>query len=170
MRSKVLLLVAAVITIAVLAWPAVGAPSLTNFTDQVWIRAAGATAVPALQVNQLGAGKIVEFLDGGTPVFSVNNGGAITGGRVLAYPTAGIQINCKTNTITDTASYTATVTAISTPIFATCTLNAITGDAEKCAAIVGSGNVTITVRNSAATPAANTTGAAVTWCTGGTPQ
>lgn len=151
--------------------PAQSRPPLgvTNF-DSIHLRDTGPTAQPVLRVDQLGTGKVVEFMDGGTPVYSINDGGAVNG-KVLAYPTPNTAINCKTNTITDTASYTATVTAISTPQFALCTMGAITGDAEKCAALVGAnGSITVTVRNSNATPAANAVGAVVYWCAGGTPQ
>jgi hypothetical protein len=152
------------------ALPAQSRPPLgvTNF-DSIHLRDTGPTAQPVLRADQRGTGKIVEFMDAGTAVWSINDGGGVNG-KVLAYPTPNTVINCKTNTITDTASYTATVTAISTPQFALCTMNTITGDAEKCAAAVGGGAVTVTVRNSAATPAANAAGAVVYWCAGGTPQ
>lgn len=64
--------------------PANARPSLgiTNF-DSVHLRDTGPTAQPVLKVDQLGAGKIVEFLDGGTPVFSINNGGGIVASSIL---------------------------------------------------------------------------------------
>lgn len=151
--------------------PAQSRPKLgvTNF-DSVHLRDTGPTAQPVLRADQLGTGKVVEFMDSGTPVWSINDGGAVNG-KVVSYPTPNTAINCKTNTITDTATYTATVTAISTPRFALCTMSTITGDAEKCAALVGTdGGITVTVRNSNATPAANAVGAVVYWCAGGTPQ
>jgi hypothetical protein len=83
MKFKISLLVIAALVIALLAWPAVGAPSLTNFTDHVHVLTTGGTATPALRVNQVGAGKIVEFSDGGTPVFSINNGGGIVASSIL---------------------------------------------------------------------------------------
>lgn len=169
--SLPLILVAMVVFLIILtAIPAQSRPPLgvTNF-DSIHLRDTGPTAQPVLKVDQLGAGKVVEFMDGGTPVWSINNGGAVNG-KVLAYPTPNTQINCKTNTITDTATYTATVTAISTPQFALCTMSTITGDANNCAAIASQGLITVTVRNTAATPAANAVGAAVYWCAGGTPQ
>lgn len=127
-----------------------------------------ATATPGLVIDCAGVSNCLEVRDAATPVFTVGQNGAING-KVMAYPTPNVQINCRTDTITDTATYTSSVTAISTPTFATCAMNSITGDAIHCAAIVGSGAVTVTVRNSAATPAANAAGAAVTWCAGGTP-
>lgn len=126
------------------------------------------TAVPALKVNQNGAGKIVEFLDGGTPVFSVNNGGAARG-YVNAAATPNKLENCWSSTITGTASYTSNITAIATPEFAWCNLSSPSADANVCGAAVGSGIVTITVRNSAATPVANSAGATVYSCAKGTP-
>lgn len=99
--------------------------------------------------------------------------GAVTLGTVTApvvgYATTGKRLFCATNTITDTATYTVSASAIATPVSAWCSMNAITGDAEKCAALQATGAVTVTVRNAAATPVANGTGAAVTWCVLGTP-
>lgn len=67
-------------------------------------------------------------------------------------------------TITDTVAYTSTVTAITTPAWSSCTLDTITGDAASCASSVGTpGAVSLVVRNSAATPAANAAGAIVNW-------
>lgn len=175
---------------------------VSNF-DSIHLRDTGPTAQPVLRVDQLGAGKIVEFMDGGTPVFSINNGGGIVAssiltqgavitnlvvsaptavgtatpaavidnagvsvlldvrdsatpvftigqggavtGKVLAYPTPGTGMRCGTSTITDTVSYTATVTAITTPVWANCSLQEISGDAAAC-------------------------GAVTNWCVGGTPQ
>lgn len=99
--------------------------------------------------------------------------GAVTLGTVTApvvgYATTGKRQFCATNTITDTATYTISTSAIATPIAAWCSMNAVTGDAEKCAALQATGAVTVTVRNAAATPVANGTGASVTWCVLGTP-
>ena len=228
MKSKLMILLAAFLVLALTAPFAIGAPNLTNFSDHVHILTTGGTATPALRVNQNGAGKIVEFSDGGTPVFSINNGGGIVAssiltqgavitnlvvsaptavgtatpaavinnagvsnllevrdsstpvftigqagavsGLVLQYATAGQRVFCATNTITETASYTSSTTAIATPVYPWCSMNAITGDAYNCAAIHGTGIVTVTVFNNAATPAANAAGAAVTWCVIGTPQ
>lgn len=108
------------------------------------------------------AGSVLDVQSGATVVWD--------GSQFLKHNVTGRTQFCATNTITDTASYTATVTAISTPVYTWCSMNAITGDANNCAAIHGVGNITVTVRNAAATPAANATGAAVTWCVLGTPQ
>lgn len=83
MKTKFLLLIIAALVVALAAWPAAGMPSLTNFTDHVHILTTGGTATPALRVNQLGAGKLLEILDGGTPVFSINNGGGIVASTIL---------------------------------------------------------------------------------------
>jgi hypothetical protein len=88
---------------------------------------------------------------------------------VVGYATTGKRLFCATNTITDTASYTVSTSAIATPQFTWCSMGAITGDAEKCAASQATGSVTVIVRNAASTPVANSTGAAVTWCVVGVP-
>lgn len=66
--------------VAVIAYPldATGRPPLgiTNF-DSVHLSDTGGTAVPVLKVNQKGTGKVVEFLDSGTPVWSLNDGGGL---------------------------------------------------------------------------------------------
>lgn len=100
--------------------------------------------------------------------------GAVTLGTVTApvvgYATTGKRQFCATNTITDTATYTSLTTAVTTPLFAWCSLGAITADANDCGAEFGqTSNVTVTIKNSAVTPAANAAGAAVTWCVLGTP-
>lgn len=160
---------AALVGLLLYTSPAQSRPPLgvTNF-DSIHLRDTGPTAQPVLRVDQRGLGKIVEFMDSGTPVYSINNGGGVSG-QVLAFPTPGLKANCKTNTITDTVTYTSTVTAVSTPVYVWCSMGAITGDAEKCAASQASGGVTVIVRNSNATPAANAVGASVTWCVVGTP-
>lgn len=90
-----------------------------------------------------------------TPAFRV----VATSGAMYRNGIACIE---KSATITDSASYTATAIApVNTPTWASCTLNSITGDSARCAATTGSGIVTITVKNSAATPAANSSGAAL---------
>jgi hypothetical protein len=154
---------------------------VTNLNGVHLSQSSFGTATPQLLIQNQGSGRSFEIRDtGGTPEAYVNADGSMTinaltvtsisGGSVLGYPTPGIRLNCKSNTITDTASYTATVTAISTPQFALCTLSDVTGDANTCGAAVGSGIVTITVKNAAATPAANSAGATVHWCAGGTPN
>ena len=227
MKSKIIILLIALFVLTLTAPFAIGAPSLTNFTDHVHILTTGGTATPGLMVNQRGTGKIFELKDNGTPVFAVNDGGGIIAssiltqgavitnlvvsaptavgtatpaavinnagvsnllevrdsstpvftvgqagavtGLVLQYATSGQRQFCATNTITDTASYTSSTTAVATPVFTWCTLADITGDANNCAATHGVGIITVTIKNSAATPAANAAGASVTWCVVGTP-
>lgn len=144
--------------------PVSGSPEfagVTNF-DSVWLLDTGGTAQPVLKVNQRGAGMVIEALDNGTRVWGINGAGKVLEGGV----------NCvkRSTTVTDTAQYTSTVTALSTPTWASCSMSTITGDANNCAIAVGTpGVVSIIVRNSAATPAANTTPAAVNWEACGTP-
>lgn len=128
-----------------------------------------ATATPALYVNNAGAHNALVIAKNATPNFTVGNGGVVTG-LVLQYASSGQRVFCATNTITDTASYTTSTHAVTTPTFALCTLGAVTADANGCGAAFGqTSNVTVTIKNSAVTPAANAAGAAVTWCVLGTP-
>ena len=89
MKSKILILITALLFLAILAPFAIGAPSLTNFVDHVHINTLSGTATPALMVNQNGPGKLFEVKDGGTPVFSINNGGGIVASQLL---TQGVTI------------------------------------------------------------------------------
>lgn len=127
-----------------------------------------ATATPGLLLNNSGAGKALEIQDAGTPIWSVLDGGAVRGYVVSAATPEKLE-NCWSSTITGTGSYTSLTTAISTPEFAWCNISGISADALNCGAAVGQGIVTITVRNSAATPAANAAGATVFSCAKGTP-
>lgn len=70
------------VTLAILLAAFAPVLGVTNF-NSVSISDAGPTAQPALKVNQNGAGKVVEFLDGGTPVFSINNGGGIVASTIM---------------------------------------------------------------------------------------
>lgn len=77
--SVIIVTLAAFVFLILLTSPAQSRPPLgvTNF-DSIHLRDTGGTAQPVLRVDQLGAGKVAEFLDGGTPVFSINDGGGIT--------------------------------------------------------------------------------------------
>jgi hypothetical protein len=55
----------------------VEAMGVTNL-DQLHLSGSSGTATPAFRVNQTGAGRIAEFLDGGTAVWSVDDGGGVT--------------------------------------------------------------------------------------------
>lgn len=112
-----------------------------------------------------GSGCEYEFQSGS--VLDVQAGATVSG--VLAYPTPQTSMRCGTSTITDTVTYTSTVTAITTPTWGQATLRGISGDAARVAINVATpGSAIITVRNSNATPAANSSGAVVNWCVGGT--
>lgn len=65
---------------------------------------AGGTATPVLRANQTGTGKVVEFLDGGTPVWSLNDGGAIeqTGGLDLNGQELTLDADADTSITADT--------------------------------------------------------------------
>lgn len=125
------------------------------------------TAQPAFQVDSSGGlSNLLEVRDSATPVFTVSDGGNVTG-KVLRYATAGTQIVCGTQTITDTADVSHGLT---TPAYGMCSLNqTLTGDAYACNATVAGATVTVKVLNNAATPAANAAGASVNWCVVGTP-
>lgn len=74
--------IAVLLSLGTLVWqPAPPQPSgdveslgVTNL-DSLHLSDTGGTATPVLRVNQDGAGKIAEFLDGGTVVASINDGG-----------------------------------------------------------------------------------------------
>lgn len=125
------------------------------------------TAVPAFRVDSAGLSNIFEVRDAATPVFSVLNGGNVTG-KVLRYATAGTQIVCGSQTITDTAT---AVHGLTTPVYVMCNIATASpvGDSTSCFGSISSSTVTVKVRNSALTPAANAAGIAVQWCVIGTP-
>lgn len=142
-----------------------GGQTINNWA-KVAAPTAVATATPAMVVDSLGVSTILEVRDAATPVFTVNNGGTVTG-QVLRYSTAGSQLVCGTDTITETADVTHGLT---TPAFAVCSLaQDPTGDAQSCSTSISGSTVTIKVWQSAATPAANTAGADVNWCVVGAP-
>lgn len=160
---KLSLLILALFILALIAFPVSGSPEFdVSNLDSLWLADTGGTAQPVLRVNQRGAGMVMEALDNGTRVWGINGAGKVLEGGV----------NCvkRSTTVTDTAQYTSTVTALSTPTWASCSMSTITGDANNCAIAVGTpGVVSIIVRNSNATPAANAVGAAVNWEACGTP-
>lgn len=105
-----------------------------------------------------------------TPYLVINptTGAKINGAVIGATP--GIVCNRGSATFTNTVSYTSTVTALTTPTWSGCAMQAITGDAFGCSAAAGSGIITLTIRNNAATPVTNATLAAVSWEACGTGQ
>jgi hypothetical protein len=154
---------------------------VTNFTGVQAKATALGTATPLAEFwRQSNTGDTLLIRDArGTPRIRVApTSGAMTVDNltlstvvapVVGYPTPGIICNRNTQTITDTATFTSTVTAITTPSSVMCSMNAITGDAANCRAVVGTpGSVIVSVVNTALTPAANATGAGVTFETCGT--
>jgi hypothetical protein len=163
MKQKLAILMVVLAAMLYAAWPTI-AQNVACYREQ-----GGAKNVAASGCEfEFQSGSTLDIQAGATAVIP----GSILGqSGVVRYPTPGVGINCKQSTVTDTVTYTATVTAISTPQFGACTLESVTGDAAHCGLEVGStGSVTITVRNAAATPAANAAGAVVNFCVGGTPQ
>lgn len=96
MKTKILILLIVLLVALLAAWPTVSAPSLTNFTDHVHIRAVGGTATPALLVDQRGSGVVAEFQDSGTPTARLLNGGGL---RVLG---GAFILNQQSETVTAT--------------------------------------------------------------------
>lgn len=72
MKKLTILAVAALVLFVIAA----GYASVTNF-GAIHIRDANPTGVPALKVNQQGAGVIFQADDGGTPVARIPNGGGV---------------------------------------------------------------------------------------------
>ena len=169
-KFKILLLVASLAILLIAA-----APVLQNYTPFANIRVRGESQLTTVNIS--GATDIngATTLDGAVDVNgAITLDGPTTLGTVTApvvgYATTGKRQFCSTTTITDTATYTSLTTAVTTPLFSWCTLSAVTADANGCGATFGhTSNVTVTIKNSAVTPAANAAGAAVTWCVLGTP-
>jgi hypothetical protein len=140
-----------------------------TFDDAVAIVAptANATADTALYVNNLSVAQPFVVAQAGTPVFSVGSTGAVSG-KALSYDTTGSKIVCGSQTITDTAT---AVHGLTTPVYAWCNLPLTSpdGDAVACFSSISSSTVTVKVRDSALTPAANSAGVVVQWCVLGTP-
>jgi hypothetical protein len=125
-----------------------------------------ATGVPGLTVNGQGVSNPFEVRVDATPRFYVEDDGDVYG-EVVKYASSGVQLVCGSQTITDTANVSHGLT---TPSYAVCSLAATqTGDATTCSAAISGSTVTVKVRNSALTPAANSSGIAVGWCVIGTP-
>lgn len=170
MKNKLALIVGLVVIVilALVLWTATGSPQ-ANAQSQAkcYVQSGAAKAVAASGCEyEFQSGSILDIQAGATAVIPAS---VLGQSGVLQYATPGKMLNCTTSTITDTLTLTSSVTAITTPQWATCAMNTITGDAEKCAAAVGTpGSILVIVRNSNATPAANAAGAAVTVCTGGT--
>jgi len=126
----------------------------------------GGTATPVLSVNQTGAGKVVEFSDGGTPVFGIRDGGGFEG--VMKYATPAQQIVCGTSSITGTGTASHGLT---TPAYCMATQNsdfAADGGFVTCA--ISGTTVTLKQWKVNATPTAGSaTAQSINWCVIGTP-
>lgn len=136
--------------------------------DGLMVEGTFGTATPQILVKPTGGNVALEVQNAnGTPVYQVSSAGDVAG-NVLKYATPSTQIVCSTQTITDTANVSHGLTTAS---YALCSLNqTITGDSAACnATVTGGVTVTVKVRNSAATPAANSAGASINWCVIGTP-
>lgn len=132
---------------------------------------AATTATPAALIDSLAAGtNLLEIRDAATPVFTIRNGGAVSG-LVLQYGTAGQRLYCNvTSAFTTSVAITSSTSAIATPVAALCSLAAdATGDAYNCTAANATGTITLKVWGNQATPVANTTPVAVNYCILGTP-
>lgn len=161
LNAKMFLILTAVVVL-VAAAPAFDVSNM----DGLHLQGSFGTATPSLLVDQQGTGKILELRDNATPVFSVNDGGAVSG-MVLSYSTTGKELVCGTGSISTGTSISH---GLSTPEAVICSLNeAITGDGAGCSSVNASGVVTITVYNSAATPAAAAAAHSVGYCILGTP-
>jgi hypothetical protein len=169
LKAKLLILFVALILLVA------ATPVLQSFTPFANIRVKGESQLNTVNVSGAVDVNGSTTFDGPVDVNgAITLDGATTLGTVTApvvgYASTGKRQFCATNTITDTATYTSLTTAVTGPLFAWCTLNAVTADANGCGATFGqTANVTITIKNSAITPAANAAGASVTWCVLGTP-
>lgn len=81
------------------------------------------TGTPVLRVNNTGSGKVVEFLDAGTPVWSLNDGGGIVSSGSIDL-SAGLDLNGNTLTL-DSDADTTMVASVDDAL--TITLGAATG-------------------------------------------
>lgn len=98
--------IAILMSLGTLVWqpapvePSAGVEALgvTNL-DSLHLSDSGGTATPVLRVNQTGSGKVAEFLDGGTVVASINNGGSWDGdGAVTLNSTLDVDGNISSGT------------------------------------------------------------------------
>lgn len=126
------------------------------------------TATPVVRFNGFGAANDLLVVERrSTPVFKIGNAGAVTG-YVLRYGAAsGQALICGSTSITGTGTL---PHALATPSFVQLTLaQDVTGDCAHLSYTNASAVVTAKCWNSAATPAAATTPAAVNWCVIGQP-
>ncbi|MGB8648867.1 MAG: hypothetical protein WCF84_26760 [Anaerolineae bacterium] len=137
------------------------------------------TATPVLIVNSAGTSNLISARANDTPVFTVGSGGAIGGasltlaGTPVAWATpqtlffgaatANQYVQCGNTNVTASATFTpiAGATPVGNPL---ASMGTVTGDAARVAGAYSAGTFTLSVYNTALTPAANTTPVAVEWC------
>jgi hypothetical protein len=145
----------------------VDGPAVISDTTKITAPTAVTTAVPALAINNLGAGNdALVVAKAATPVFKVSNTGVVTG-KVLQYATAGQKIVCSSATITGTGTL---PTGLATPqvVIASLAQDA-TGNGARLSTTNASATVTAKIWSSALTPAPATTPVTVNWCVIGQP-
>ena len=129
---------------------------------------AATTATPAAIINSAAAGSnLLEVQDATTPVFVIENGGAVTG-FVVGSATSGQNLICSSQSITAAATV---VHGMATPVAAVCTLAADPTGNQYCTYTNSAGVVTVKVWQDVgdATPVANSDAVSVSWCVLGTP-
>lgn len=156
------------------AWTSTGAGTHSSGqTVNNWVIASAptaiATATPAMVVDSLGLSNIFEVRDAATPVFAVNNGGAVVG-LVLKYGSSGEQLVVGTDQITTTAT---AAHGLTTVTFALCTLGedptSGANEAAMCTVVVSGNTVTLKIWQDDFVSAATETDVDIHWLVVGTP-
>ena len=150
-----------IITLVLSVLLLVGFSALNQSQAKCYTQAGAATVVAS-------SGCYYVFQSGSN--FSVEAGatvsipGSVLGASGVQRATTPVLCAKGQTTVTDTVTLTSTVTAITTPNWASCNLNAVSADANVCSSAVGTpGSVVVLVKNSLQTPAANAAGALVNW-------
>lgn len=149
--------------------------------DKISVPSTIGTATPALVIDTAGNSNPLEIKKNSTVVASFDGAGNLnlngsyvgitpvpTATAITLYmgaPASSYQ-QCGTQVVTDTA--TLTPVAGLTPSYVLTSLNSITADAARSSGLYSTGVITLTVKNTALTPAANTTPATVNYCIVGT--
>lgn len=152
MSKRNLIVIAVGVVLAALLF---ALPTLAQYQTKIYFDTGGDRMVvaPTGQIVIQGGGALVV-----TPGAAVN---------ALYYASSGKQIVCGSATVTDTATI---ATGMTSNTYCWSNLNqAANGDARTTNCRTSSGNAIVDVKNSALTPVANATGAAVVWCAVGTP-
>jgi hypothetical protein len=153
------------------AWSSIGAGThsgaqTVNSNIVVSAPTAVATAVPAAVVNSAGVSNLLEVRKASTPVFTVGNGGAVTG-LVFQAAAAGQKCIMGTQVITGAAAVTH---GLSTPTAAQFTLaEDVSGDGAMVSYVNSAAVITASIWTSAATPVAASAGHTVSYWICGTP-